>query len=256
MGWPIPNIAQTLDRIGQRKPKFYAVLDLTQGYYQTGISVSSRDYTAFRTSFGLYRWKRLPMGLKGAPSYFQQQMQSKILGDLLHTICEIYLDDIIIFGRTEAEFSLWERLEKFNVTLNPAKAKIGVTSVEYVGHVIDGDGLNMSQKNVIRYKTFVDLRPKKDMKSFLGLVQQFRTHLRGYETYGHILTGMTKGYNKRNDKKLITWTDEEMAAFIRLQNDVVNCPPLFFPDQTSPIFLHTDASNFGDWCVPVLIGEG
>jgi hypothetical protein len=102
----------------------------------------------------------------------------------------------------------------------------------------------MSQKKRDQVQDFRRPETQKDMKSFLGLVQQFRPHLRGYETYGHILTGMTKGYNKRNDKKL-TWTDEEMAAFIRLQTDIVNCPPLFFPDRTSPIFLHTDASNFG-----------
>jgi hypothetical protein len=94
-------------------------------------------------------------------------MQSKILGDLLHTICEIYLDDIIIFGRTEAEFmtnltKVLERLEKFNVTLNPAKAKIGVTSVESTSDTsLTGTGSTCHRKNVIRYKTFVGLRPRK-----------------------------------------------------------------------------------------------
>ena len=189
------------------------------------------------------------MGLKGAPSYFQQQMQSAILGDLLHNICEIYLDDIIIYGKDEKEFlknldTVLARLERGNITLNPAKAKIGVSAVEYVGHVIDENGLNMSQKKRDQVQEFRRPETQKGMKSFLGLVQQFRPHLRGYETYGHILTSMTKGYNKRQDKELV-WSEEAIAAFERLQTDVVNCPPLYFRDQTSPIFLHTDASNFG-----------
>ena len=104
MGWPLPNIKKTLERIGQRRPKYFAVLDLTQGYYQTPISKASRAATAFRTSTGLYQWTRLPMGLKGAPSYFQQQMQQSILTDLLYTCCEIYIDDIIIYGSTWEEF--------------------------------------------------------------------------------------------------------------------------------------------------------
>ena len=78
MGWPLPNIKATLERIGARKPIYFAVLDLTQGYYQTAISKNSRMATAFRTSTGLYQWTRLPMGLKGAPAYFQQQMQQSI----------------------------------------------------------------------------------------------------------------------------------------------------------------------------------
>ena len=68
-------------------------------------------------------------------------MQQSILTDLLYTCCEIYIDDIIIYGSTWEEFRnnlhrVLERLQRFNVTLNPNKAKIGVTSVEYVGHVI------------------------------------------------------------------------------------------------------------------------
>jgi hypothetical protein len=82
MGWPIPNIAQMLQRIGRHRPAVFGVLDLTQGYHQAQISVNSRDLTAFRTSAGLYRWKRLPMGLKGAPAFFQHQMMSAVLGGL------------------------------------------------------------------------------------------------------------------------------------------------------------------------------
>ena len=33
IGWPIPNIRQVLDRIAKTKAKYFAVLDLTQGYY-------------------------------------------------------------------------------------------------------------------------------------------------------------------------------------------------------------------------------
>ena len=73
-GWPIPNIKQVLQRISKSKAKYFAVLDLTQGYYQMLIDESSRHLTAFRTAFGIFEWLRLPMGLKGAGSYYQSQM--------------------------------------------------------------------------------------------------------------------------------------------------------------------------------------
>ena len=47
--WPIPNIKEMLNRIGLKKPKYFAVFDLTQGYYQCPISEASRKYTAFMT---------------------------------------------------------------------------------------------------------------------------------------------------------------------------------------------------------------
>ena len=53
-GWPIPNIKHVLERISRTKAKYFAVLDLTQGYYQMEIDELSRYLTAFRTVYGLY----------------------------------------------------------------------------------------------------------------------------------------------------------------------------------------------------------
>jgi hypothetical protein len=44
------------------------------------------------------------MGLKGAPSYFQKEMATLVLGGLIHIILELYIDDILIHGKTEEEF--------------------------------------------------------------------------------------------------------------------------------------------------------
>ncbi len=67
-GGVIPNIAETLQRIGARAPKFFAVIDFTSGYHQAPIAEESIPYTAFITRRGKYEWVRVPMGLKGAPS--------------------------------------------------------------------------------------------------------------------------------------------------------------------------------------------
>ena len=89
------------------------------------IHKDSTAYTAFRTAKGLFEWLRLPMGLKGAGSYFQMQMV-KIFEDLLYQILEIYLDDILIFAETKDELVkrtsiVLERLKKHNITVNPEK---------------------------------------------------------------------------------------------------------------------------------------
>ena len=156
MGWPIPNINQMIQRIGQQKATWYAVLDLTSGYYQAPISEESKPYTAFRTASGLWEWNRLPMGLKGAPSYFQHHMQLTVLKDLQYKTCEVYLDDIIVFGNTREELmsrldTILHRLKTFNITLNPSKVKIGLQQVEYLGHVIDRHGLSFSKEKKIKY---------------------------------------------------------------------------------------------------------
>ena len=64
LGWPIPNIAQMIRRIGMSRPKVFGVMDLTSGYHQAPLSESSRKYTAFTTFMGVYEWLRVPMGPK------------------------------------------------------------------------------------------------------------------------------------------------------------------------------------------------
>ena len=250
LGWPLPNIRQMLERIGACKPKFFAVLDLTQGYYQTSISVESRPLTAFRTSKGLYQWKRLPMGLKGAPSYFQHAMQSKVLGGLLQSICEVYLDDIIVYAQTEQELlqnlkQVFARLEQYNITLNPAKVRVGLTSVEYVGHKIDNEGLSFSdEKREDVWKTPLPMT-KRPLKQFLGLCVQFKDHVRNYSTLVAPLHSLLPSYSKKDANQQVLWTEETRKAFADTQKAVNECPKIFFQDPNAPVYLHTDASNYG-----------
>ena len=130
-GWPIPNIKAMLNRIGALRPEFFAIMDLTSGYHQAQLAKASQEYTAFITFMGLYKWVRVPMGPKGAPSYFQQQMVGTVLPGLVHVICEVYIDDICVYAKTIDELcanlqKVLERLRKYNLTLNPKKCCFGL----------------------------------------------------------------------------------------------------------------------------------
>jgi hypothetical protein len=53
----------------------------------------SLEIYCFIAQWGLYEWKRLPMGLSGAPAFIQQILSTNVLSGLLMTICELYSDD-------------------------------------------------------------------------------------------------------------------------------------------------------------------
>ena len=153
MGWPIPNIKQMIQRLGQKRAKYYAKIDLTSGYHQAPLTKDSRVFTAFITSNWVYEWTRVPMGLKGAPSYFQGELASTVLRGLLYDICELYIDDIIVFGNSPKELLtnlelVFERLTKHRLTVNPEKCFIGMSEVEFVGHTIDGRGVSFSREKI------------------------------------------------------------------------------------------------------------
>ena len=247
LGWPIPNIDLLLRRVGKHQPKYFGKFDLTSGYHQTAIHENSRHLTAFITAFGTYEWKRCPFGLKGAPSYFQRCMQTEVLGPLLYKVCEAYLDDILFWGQSEEEYlqhleMILERLSSKNIIINPKKCSFGLEEIEYTGHVLDQTGLSFSAKKKSQIVDFIQPETQKDLKSFLGLANYFRDHIRNHSLLVHPLYQMVTHYKPRAK---LYWTDDKLIAFNKIKQAINDCPKLYFLDDTSPVYLYTDASDYG-----------
>jgi hypothetical protein len=240
-------VYRMLQRLGNKRAKYYGVMDLTSGYYQAPLSKASQAASAFTTDFGTFEWLRVPMGLKGAPSYFQQQMAQTVLCGLLYQILEIYLDDIIVYGNTEDEYienlrQVFNRLVKFGVTLNPNKCRFGLEEVEYVGHTINSQGMSFSEEKRGEVLDFPLPTTHKELKSFLGLANYFRDHVKNHSMITQPLQGMVSNYSKN---KPLKWTDELIATFHQVRKTVAECPQLHFIDEKLPLYLHTDASDYG-----------
>ena len=92
---PIPRIDDILNDCA--KGKFWAILDMTNSFFQTCMHPSHVPYTAVSTPFGLYEWLVMPMGLKNSPGIHQRQI-TKALNGLIGRICHVYLNDIVIWS--------------------------------------------------------------------------------------------------------------------------------------------------------------
>ena len=66
------------------------------------VDKKDREKTAFKTSEGLFEFTKMPFGLCNAPATFQRLMDL-ILAGLQWKNCLVYLDDILIIGRTFKE---------------------------------------------------------------------------------------------------------------------------------------------------------
>ena len=249
MGWPIPNVPEMFERLGAQGSDYFGVMDLTSGYHQAPLSECSRAFTAFITHMGLFEWLRVPMGLKGAPSWFQQIIATIVLAGLLYIICELYMDDIIMHARTQAEFlirlrAILERFRKHKLTANPKKCRLGQRSAEYVGRMVDREGLHFSAEKLDGVMDFPKPVFGKQMKSFLGLCNYFRDHVDHHSDLVKPLGDMIIDYEKTRTQRL-HWTVETTATFEKVKLAIHRCQKLFFIDSTAPIYLHTDASKYG-----------
>ena len=249
MSWTIPHIKEVLDRIGSQSPKYFGVLDFLKGYYQAPLHENSRQYSAFKCFRGTYEWLRVPMGLKGAPSYFQQQMAHKVIGsNLLYHGVELYIDDVLIHAATEDEYlerieRLFARLLEHNITVNPKKCFLGLSKIEYVGHVIDKDGVSFSSEKINKVLNFAKPHSIKSLRSFLGFVNYFRTHIKNLSIMEQPMLEIL--HTGDYDKARFYWTPKAQKAFEQVQEACRNLPKLFFAHPDAPIIVFTDASDYG-----------
>jgi hypothetical protein len=153
------------------------------------------------------------MGPKGAGSYLQQMMQ-KLRSGLLYVICEVYMDDILIYGSTEEEFlhnleQVFQRLQEFNLTVSPEKCHLALDKVEYVGLYLDASGHSFTAEKKESVLIFPHPTIQKQMKSFLGLCNYFNTHVPNYAMKAKPLHELIKPYHPSHK---IEWTEDTLAV--------------------------------------------
>jgi transposase InsO family protein len=244
---PIPNIKQMLNRLGDHRSEIFGVMDLTQGYHQNSISKGSMIFTAFIVFCGIYHFCRLPFGPKKAPSHFQEQMAATVLLGLIYYICEVYLDDIIVHGKTHEEFlfrlrQVFDRMDRYHIKLKPNKCKFGLSSVEYCGRVISKNGLSMSEKKIASVINFPIPEFAKQMKSFLGLANYFREFVPNHSTVVQPLQALIPEYRRSNR---LVWNAEARLAYDAIKKLINDCPTMYFLLPEGELYLYTDASDYG-----------
>lgn len=98
---PIPTTREVL--LDMQGSKLFPTLDLKQGFPQIELEEGSRDITTFTTPFGLFRYKRLSMGLNSAPKQFQYLIQKALAG--LEGVQNM-ADDIILYAKDREQHDI------------------------------------------------------------------------------------------------------------------------------------------------------
>ncbi|GFV81129.1 retrovirus-related Pol polyprotein from transposon 412 [Trichonephila clavipes] len=200
--YPLPRIDDTLDTLSGHK--WFSTLDLKSGYWQVEVHPEDREKTAFTSGQGLWQFKVMPFGLCNAPATFERLMETVLKG-LTFEACLIYLDDVIIGGRTFEEHlqnirKVLSKLSDANLKLNPSKCKFFQKEVNYLGHIISAEGVRTDPEKVSAVKNWK--RPENLL-----------------------------------DKK------ECEDSFLQLKEALTSSPILIYPQPDKPFILDTDASN-------------
>lgn len=262
--YTMPRIDDALDCMSGSR--WFSVLDLRSGYYQIAMAEEDKEKTAFICPLGFYEFQRMPQGITGAPATFQRLME-KAVGDMHLLQVVVYLDDIIVFGRTLEEheerlMKVLDRLEEVGLKVSIDKCQFCQPQVRYVGHIVSEAGIATDPEKVEAVKHWKQPTDLKSLRAFLGFCGYYRRFIANYSAVVRPLTELTKGYPPANCAKKRAaakspeyfkesqpfgdrWTRSCTTAFHNIIHCLTHAPVLAFADPNKPYILHVDASFSG-----------
>ncbi|GBM00613.1 Retrovirus-related Pol polyprotein from transposon 297 [Araneus ventricosus] len=228
--YPLSRIDDTLDALSGNQ--WFSTLDLKSGYWHVEIQPEDKEKTAFTTGQGLWQFKVMPFGLCNGPATFETFLETLLRG-LTSEGCLVYIDDIIIVGRTFEEHlnnirKVFQRLQKADLKLSPKKYRFFRKEVSYLGHIMSVDGVKTDPEKTKAVFNWPRPETVHDLRSFLGLCTYYSRFVRNFSARSN--------FNQ---------TEECEKSFNSRKQALITSPVLIYPRTDKEFILDTDASNEG-----------
>ncbi|KAA0035721.1 ty3-gypsy retrotransposon protein [Cucumis melo var. makuwa] len=141
--YPLPRIDDLFDQL--QGATVFSKIDLRSGYHQLRIKDGDVPKTAFRSRYGHYEFIVMSFGLTNAPAVFMDLM-NRVFREFLDTFVIVFIDDILIYSKTEAEHEEYLRMVLQTLRDNKLYAKFSkcefwLKQVSFLGHVVSKAGV-------------------------------------------------------------------------------------------------------------------
>ena len=188
----------------------------------------------------------MPYGLCNMPATFQRLMEN-CLGELNLTYALIYLDDVIVYSKTEEDHlhrlsTVFEWFQEHGLKLKPSKCHFLREEITFLGHQISAAGIKPGNANL---KAIAELAPPKNytgVRSFIGMTGFFRHFIKHF---ARIANDILEGKGREFKLQPVTLSPQALEAFHTLKEKCMTVPVLAFADFKKPFHLTTDASGDG-----------
>ncbi|KAK3550602.1 hypothetical protein QTP70_000679 [Hemibagrus guttatus] len=240
--YPLPLVPAALEQL--REAKIYTKLDLRSAYNLIRIKEGDEWKTAFLTTRGHYEYRVMPYGLANAPAVFQSFI-NEIFRDILNKYVVAYIDDILIYSKSEEEHqghvrTVLTRLLKNQLYIKAEKCEFHVQRTAFLGYNVSYQGVEMDNSKITAVTEWPRPTTVKELQCFLGFANFYRRFIRNYSVTAAPLTSLLKGKPSR-----LKWTDDATRAFTNLKNSFTTAPILKHPDPNLPFVVEVDASDRG-----------
>jgi hypothetical protein len=239
--YPLPRIEYFFNQM--KGASVFSKIDLRLGYHQLKIWELNIPKIAFCTQYGLYEYAMMSFGLTNVPAYFMYLM-NKVFMEYLDKFVIVFIDDILVFSKTEEEHKKHLRLVLEKLRSNKLYAKFSMcefwlTKVAFLGQVISAGGVLIDPSKVKDVLNWMPPMTALEIQSFLGLTGYYRRFIKDFYK---IAKPMTKLLEKN---KAFEWTAECQANFEELRKRLSSALVLVLPDLTTKFDIYCDASCRG-----------
>jgi hypothetical protein len=239
--FPLPLIQELVDCL--KDAKYYSKLHLRWGYNNILIKDGDQWKAAFSTPLGLYEPLVMYFGLCNSPATFQRMMNELFEPLICQGVVAVYLDDILIYTKTEEEHiktfkEVLKILQENNLFVKPEKCEFHKQEMEYLGLIIKPGEIAMDPVKVKGVMEWPVPKKVKQLQAFLGFCNYYRRFIEGFAQIARPLHELTK------KDKLWEWTEIHQAAFEKLKNQFTKTPMLAMPNPDLPMRIECDASDY------------
>ncbi|KAL6471877.1 hypothetical protein MHYP_G00205270 [Metynnis hypsauchen] len=243
--FPLPTIDEVLPDL--TKARVFTVCDVKNGFWHVQLTDESSYLTTFATSFGRYRWLRMPMGISPAPEVFQHRLTQALDGlPGVRTIA----DDILIIVEGENEEGsvrdhdvklrkLLDRCRKRNIKLNAEKFKLRQSEVPYIGHRLTSEGLKIDPEKSRAIAEMPSPTDVKGLQRLLGMVNYLSKFCEHLADDCEVLRQLM------HKDAVWEWSDVQENAFRKLKRTIATAPVLKYYDPEEDLTLQCDSSETG-----------
>ena len=162
----------------------------------------------------------------------------------------IYLDNVIVYSKTEEEYlvrlrTMLEWFIEHSLKLKPCKCNFFRTEISYLGHKISAAGMEPGTEGL---KGIAEIAPPAtytQVHKFLGATGYFRLFIKGYTRIAKLLNDLLQGENSKLKSQSLGLLPDALATFQELKMRCLTVPVLAFADFKKPFLLETDASIEG-----------
>ena len=253
--YPLPALTTFNEQLA--RCTVFSKVDLKQAFQQVCVDESSQEKTAIITTLGLYKFLRMPYGLKNAAQCFQRNVH-QLLSDLPFAHF-VYMDDVIVGSGNKEDHirdlrCIFQRMKEAGILLNKDKCVLGRSSIKFLSHIVDSQGISIPPDRVDDIKRFPQPKTPKELERFLGICAFFH---RFVPHASDKMASLTRLKNISRQKEFDeAWLPEHDEAFADVKAAIATATLLVHPQPDAPTEIWCDASNIAVGAVLVQLQHG